>query len=425
MNPEVQETNEIIKSENPAVFEMLSTLGRTLYFPKREILTQGKEAKGTEINATVGIGLEDDGSPISLDSIRKLINIEPKDAFPYVDMFGKQELRDKWKKLIQEKNPSLKSQFSIPIVTNGITQGLYISSNLFINKGEIILSPDVYWSNYSAVFESMGGGEIETFNTFRDGGFDLDSMQKALAEKNPKILLLNMPNNPSGYTFTKVEAQKFVGIISEYTKTNKLVLLLDDAYFGLNYENEIIQESLFGLVANLSENLLTIKCDGATKEEYVWGFRVGFITFAGKGLDKSLTALEEKAAGAIRGEISNVSHLSQSLILEGLKSESHDSEKKEKYELLKSRYEEVKRIVSDDRFSDVFRPLPFNSGYFMCIELKEGYDADQIRIRLIEEYSTGVVSADRRIIRIAFSSVAEKKLTKLFDNIYECAKSFD
>ena len=39
-------------------------------------------------------------------------------------------------------------------------------------------------------------------------------------------------------------------------------------------------ESLFGKFANLHPRILWIKLDGATKEEFVWGFRTGFITFA-------------------------------------------------------------------------------------------------------------------------------------------------
>ena len=48
--------------------------------------------------------------------------------------------------------------------------------------------------------------------------------------------------------------------------------------FGLVYENGIFKESLFSKLADLHENVLAVKVDGATKEDYAWGFRVGFIT---------------------------------------------------------------------------------------------------------------------------------------------------
>ena len=37
------------------------------------------------------------------------------------------------------------------------------------------------------------------------------------------------------------------------------------------------------MLVDLHPNVLGIKLDGATKEDYVWGFRVGFITFGFKG----------------------------------------------------------------------------------------------------------------------------------------------
>lgn len=49
----------------------------------------------------------------------------------------------------------------------------------------------------------------------------------------------------------------------------------------------------FGKLANIHPRVLTVKIDGATKEEFVWGFRVGFITFAHEDA-AVLHALEQK-----------------------------------------------------------------------------------------------------------------------------------
>ena len=56
MNPLAKELNEIIAKENPAVLEMMSTLGREMYFPKG-IISQSAEAKreAKRFNATIGI----------------------------------------------------------------------------------------------------------------------------------------------------------------------------------------------------------------------------------------------------------------------------------------------------------------------------------------------------------------------------------
>jgi len=169
-------------------------------------------------------------------------------------------------------------------------------------------------------------------------------------------------------------------------------------------------------LAEIHENVLAVKIDGVTKEDYAWGFRVGFITFGIKGGNKKLySALADKVAGAVRGNISNACHLSQSLLLDAFNDPNYKNEKNENYEILKSRYEMVKKVLKkyDNKY---FNPLPFNSGYFMCLKLK-GIDAEKVRQKLLKKYDTGVIAINDKL-RIAFSSTPLSKIEKLFENIY-------
>jgi len=54
-----------------------------------------------------------------------------------------------------------------------------------------------------------------------------------------------------------------------------LVVVTDDAYFGLFYGRGRCQESLFARLVDCHERLLAVKVDGPTKEEYVWDVRTG------------------------------------------------------------------------------------------------------------------------------------------------------
>ena len=180
---------------------------------------------------------------------------------------------------------------------------------------------------------------------------------------------------------------------------------------------------------NLHENLLAIKIDGITKEEYAWGFRVGFITYGIKNGNKELyKALEDKTAGAVRAMISNSPHLSQSLALNAFKSENYEKEKERNKEKIKERYLKVKEILKAHKeYEQYFDDLPFNSGYFMCIRLKN-LDTDKVWQLLLNKYSTGVICySEKNLLRIAFASTPLAKLDKLFANIYsacnDCAAS--
>ena len=423
INKQAEELNSTIKKNNPAIYNLLSEKGRAIFFPKLGILSQAADAKGKKINATIGIAVEDDKTPMRLQSIAQNVPLEPKDAFPYAPSYGKIELREAWKKKINEKNPSLKATTSLPIVTNALTHGLSMIGYMFINPGEKIILTDKFWGNYKLIFEKGYNAVLDTFNTFKAKAFDTESFRKKLEEsKGKKIILLNFPNNPSGYTPSEEEAEKIISIIKQSAETgNEIIVICDDAYFGLVYKEGIYKESLFSKLAELHENVLAVKADGATKEDYVWGFRVGFLTYASKGItEETCRALEEKTAGAVRGNISNASHISQSLVLKAFTYEDYEAEKKEKYELLKKRFSKVQEILKDGKFDEFFSPLPFNSGYFMCIELKN-LDAEKVRQTLLKKYDTGVISIGN-LLRIAFSSVAETDLEELFENIYKACK---
>jgi len=79
-NKQAQELNEIL--DNSGLLSMLSNRGKEIFFPKRGILAQTADAKGKDINATIGIALEEDGSPMSLKTISSHFDLEKKDAFP-------------------------------------------------------------------------------------------------------------------------------------------------------------------------------------------------------------------------------------------------------------------------------------------------------------------------------------------------------
>jgi hypothetical protein len=72
-NPQAEELNHIIKTHSPIVYELLSKKGKAIYFPRKGILAQGMAAKDKEINATIGTAYEDDGQPMVLPSIARLI----------------------------------------------------------------------------------------------------------------------------------------------------------------------------------------------------------------------------------------------------------------------------------------------------------------------------------------------------------------
>jgi aspartate/methionine/tyrosine aminotransferase len=429
MDAQAKTLNDIIESKNPNILKMLSNRGKNIFFPKLGILAQSAQAKGKNINATIGEAVEDDGTSMHLPEFDKLINLPGNTVFPYAPSFGKPEIRDLWKNTIYKKNPSLKDTvISKPIATNGLTHGLSMVGYLFSGEDDTVLLSDLYWENYNLIFENGYGAKTDTFQLFKDGNFNVTDFSKKLNEiKNEKIIiLLNFPNNPSGYTPLTKEIDPIVNEIKKLADAGKkVVVIIDDAYFGLVYEENVYPESIFVKLSTLHENVLAIKLDGPTKEDYVWGFRVGFITYGIKnGTAELYEAIENKTGGAIRGNISNISHLSQSLLLKAYTAADYDETKKKKFAILKSRYNALKQAISDKKYTEYFEALPFNSGYFMCVGIKKGLNAEQIRQQLLNQYNTGVIVFGN-VIRLAFSAVPQAKIPTLIENLYNACKDID
>ncbi len=432
MNPLAEELNSILKKGNCDFLDSLSGFGKEIFFPKG-ILTQSAEAKvkAHRFNATIGIAREK-GQAMHLRSVMDCFSgLSPDEVLNYAPSYGIPALRKIWAAEMLKKNPGLKDlRMSLPVVTAGLTHGLSTAADLFIEPGDTIVLPDKLWGNYRLLFELRKGAKLKTFPLYNsEGGFNLSGFRQALKEeaKSGRVTtLLNFPNNPTGYTPTISEMKQITEIIVDMAVSGTRTLVLcDDAYFGLFYEKNTAAESLFAMLADRHPLLTAVKLDGATKEDFVWGFRVGFITVSTRvteGMeDAFFEAIEKKLGGTVRSNISNSPAVSQAVLLHAMQDDRYEKEKEERRQVLKNRALRVKDVLSDPKYVDCFTPYPFNSGYFMCVKMLKGLDGEAFRKKLLEDEGIGVISIGASDIRIAFSSVEEEDIESLFDAMLRCA----
>lgn len=419
MNPLAEELNSTLAASVAGA--SLSALGRRMYFPKG-IIAQSGEAKklAYAIDATIGIATEG-GAPLYLPSIREAIpGLLPAEAFPYAPTAGVLRLREAWKRELQKKNPSLlEKSFSLPIVVNGLTHGISIIADLFIDPEDSVIVPDLYWDNYELIFSDRKRARLLEYPFFSEkGGFNLDGLAATLksVRGGKAVVVLNFPNNPTGYAPTGKEQAALSQLLeAEAAQGTKLVVLCDDAYFGLFFDEAVARESLFASLADLHENILAIKADAATKEELVWGFRVGFLSYAGAALEEGhYEALTKKTMGLIRSSISCSTTPGQNLVLKALEDDQHEARKIETFGKIKNRYLIVKRLVGEMKGPLV--ALPFNSGYFMTFHSPAG-GVDSLRRALLNHYGIGTIAFGDHYLRVAYSSVDAERLPDLLSAI--------
>lgn len=413
--------------EGTSAGALFSDLGLRMYFP-RGIIAQSAEAKkfGHRANGTIGTAVSH-GKPMMLPSLKQYApDFEPSELVSYAPTAGLPALREAWRGLMIKKNPLLADKkFSLPTVVPGLTAGISYLADLFLDEERPLVAPNPSWDNYPLITCARRGANFVQFKMFEGGRLNLaglrETMEREAASRGTVRVILNFPQNPSGYSPTHEEAREIVSIVGDIAERGARVLVIcDDAYFGLNYEDSIERQSLFAYLCDLSENVLAAKIDGPTKEDFAWGFRCGFLTFGCRGFtDEQYDTLGKKLMGAIRSSVSCAATPSQSMVLRAFKSETLEDEKAAYAAVLKARYDKVRAFVDTHKSAHV-TAYPFNSGYFMAFDTGD-LNAEELRQRLLHERGIGTVSIDEHTLRVAFSSLDEEDIDDVYQAIYDVA----
>lgn len=334
---------------------------------------------------------------------------------------GLAEVRDLWRahhrRGIPENLPSAR-----PFVVSGLSHGLALVADLYVQEGTPVVVPEPYWGNYRQAFGVRRGARIVLAPSYAEGRFDPESIGRAVAALprdravRTVIAILNFPSNPGGYSPNEEERERLLDALiaaAAGAPERPVVVICDDAYAGLVFEPEVPRGSLFwDLVARRSEapNLLPVKIDGATKEFSFFGGRIGFVTL----IEEHEADIEKKLARFVRAGVGPPSAASQTVLLPALRDPAIGEKIERVRAVLEGRYRALRDALTNVD-PNLVRTFPFNSGCFALLEIPEalGLSSDQVRRHLIEAESVGLISLEPRLLRIAHCSVAAEAIPEL------------
>ncbi|MFM9276999.1 aminotransferase class I/II-fold pyridoxal phosphate-dependent enzyme [Paenibacillus jiagnxiensis] len=431
MHQLAQAQNHQLEQAAPAIYSMLSELGKDIYYIREGILSQSGEAKrrATRYNATLGTAVEN-GQAMHLAIIQDTLSAyDPKDIYEYAPTAGKPELRRLWLEKVRSENPSLADKnIGLPIVTTGLTHGLSLIADLLADENDAVITPDKIWENYEITFGVRRKSRMVSYPFYNvDGSYNLDGLRKALAAEQPgakAIVVLNFPNNPTGYMPSPAEGEAIAEVLLEAADQGlQIVALVDDAYFGLWYEKDTLQESLFARLVHIHPSILPVRVDGATKEDYATGLRVGFLTFATEE-QAAVEVLEQKVSGLIRASISSGPHPSQTFVLRALQSPHYAEQKQNKKDIIQHRARRAKAAIQLPQYEAAWSLYPFNSGYFLCLRLKT-VQAEQLRRHLLDHYQVGTIALNDTDLRLAVPCIDEEDWDDLVRILFQAVKEVE
>ncbi|MBV9669321.1 MAG: aminotransferase class I/II-fold pyridoxal phosphate-dependent enzyme [Acidobacteriales bacterium] len=183
----------------------------------------------------------------------------------YAPSSGIAPLRQQLARKLSAKN-GIEATADEVIVTTGGMQALYAAFQTTLNPGDrcIVFSP--YWT---PIGDLLHAAQAEPLLVDSERG-RADGLRTALASAlSPKVraIYYNTPNNPSGFVFTREEAE----IVAEFAIQNDLIVIADEAYEDLVYEGEHFSiASLPGMMER------TITCYTFSKSYAMTGWRVGY-----------------------------------------------------------------------------------------------------------------------------------------------------
>ena len=118
-------------------------------------------------------------------------------------------------------------------ITSGGVSGLMLATQMFVNAGDEVVCVTPIWPNLPQQAIIMGG-VVKAVPLYAESGewkLNIHQLCEAVT-KATKLLLVNAPNNPTGWTLTRLEQQT----ILDHCRKTSTWIIADEVYERLYYE---------------------------------------------------------------------------------------------------------------------------------------------------------------------------------------------
>ncbi len=155
------------------------------------------------------------------------------------------------------------------IINIGAKHSIYCAMQAVLDPGDVVILPTPYWVTYPETIK-LAGAKAKIIKTSRRTGYKITpaQLQRAVGKKT-KMLVLNSPNNPGGFTYTP---QELADLAKALVGTD-VIVLSDEIYERLIYgDNKFV--SFASLSRDAYERTLTV--NGLSKTYSMTGWRLGY-----------------------------------------------------------------------------------------------------------------------------------------------------
>jgi aminotransferase len=241
--------------------------GHVASLPKsgiRDFFELVAKMKGQEV-ISLGVGEPDFTTPWHIREAA-IYGLEKGRTF-YTSNLGTPELRKEISRYVT-KTFGVDYRFDDQvIVTVGVSEALDLAFRAFLNPGDKVMYHQPCYVSYHPSI-ALAHGEAIPVPTYAKDNFALtaEALEEAW-EPGAKILMLNLPCNPTGGTCSRAQLEK----IAAFAREKDLLVLSDEIYSELTFEGE---HTSIATLPGLADR--TIFLHGFSKAFAMTGWRIGY-----------------------------------------------------------------------------------------------------------------------------------------------------
>lgn len=261
------------------------------------------------------------------------------------------------------------------IITNvGAKHTLFECIQCLVNEGDEVIIPSPCWVSYPEMVKYSGGKPV-FIEGAEENGFKITAkdLQKAITPKT-KLFMLNYPNNPIGYIYTKAELMDFAKVL----EGTKITVLSDEMYEKLRYDN-----AEFVAFASLNEDSLqrTITINGLSKCGAMPGWRFGYMASKNHELNAAVKKLQGQSTG-------NITTIVQHAAIPALRGEA-DKEVALMQNEFQKRRDKAYELIAKIKGLKVYKP---QGAFYLFVNIKD-IEKDSMKFcqKLLEQEKVAVV----------------------------------
>ncbi len=248
---------------------------RTRNLKQGAIRVMFDRAAGLEQVISMGIGEPDLVTPKSVcDAAKEALDLGKTHYTPNA---GYVETRRAVAEYSSVKNLNYDPMKEI-IITNGGMGGLSLLMATVLNPGDEVLIQDPQWLNYVAQVNYYGGVCVRV-PTKADECFEMQpDVVEALITEKTKILIINTPNNPTGYVIRESTLEK----LAEIAIRHNLLVVSDEVYNTLLYDDAGSRS--IAEFPGMRER--TVVVNSLSKAYAMTGWRIGYVAGPAEIIDR-------------------------------------------------------------------------------------------------------------------------------------------